>query len=81
MDLKDVVARNLRRLRSAQAITQETLAERASLSSRYIGKIEAGAVSPSVTIVGRLADALSVGAEELVRDPAVSRNDGTPSQS
>jgi transcriptional regulator with XRE-family HTH domain len=68
MDLKKVVARNLRRIRYAQGLTQEVLADRAELSARYIGKIESGVVSPSVTIIGRLAEALSIDAGELVRD-------------
>jgi transcriptional regulator with XRE-family HTH domain len=67
MDLKEVVARNLRRIRHAQNLTQEALAERVALSPRYIGKIESGAASPSVTVVGRIADALDIDPCELVR--------------
>jgi transcriptional regulator with XRE-family HTH domain len=66
MDLKDVVAKNLRRIRYAQNITQEVLAERSGLSARYVGKVESGAASPSITTVGRLAEALSIAPEELV---------------
>src|SRR5258708_38431606 len=40
MDLKEVVAINLRRLRHAKGMTQEQLAEQAGLSVRYIGGIE-----------------------------------------
>ena len=40
MDLKEVVAVNLRRLRHAKGMTQEELAEKAGLSARYIGAIE-----------------------------------------
>jgi len=42
MDLKEVMAINLRRLRHAKGMTQEELAERAGLSARYIGAIERG---------------------------------------
>jgi transcriptional regulator with XRE-family HTH domain len=67
MDLKEVMAINLRRLRHAKKMTQEDLAARAGLSARYIGSIERARVSASVTVLGRIADALEVGAEDLIR--------------
>ena len=60
MDLKDVVAANLRQIRHDKDMTQEELADRVSLSSRYIGSIERGGSSPSVTVLGKLAHALGV---------------------
>lgn len=60
MDLKRALARNLRRIRQDQKLTQEELADRAGLSSRYLGSIERGSVAATITILGRLADALSV---------------------
>ncbi len=69
MDLKDAVALNLRRLRHAANLTQEELARRAALSARYIGRIESGAASPSVTVLGRLAGALGVEPSELLQPP------------
>jgi transcriptional regulator with XRE-family HTH domain len=67
MDLKEVVAVNLRRLRHAKDMTQEELAEKAGLSARYIGGIERASVSATVSVVGRIAEALGVEATELVR--------------
>ena len=67
MDLKEVLATNLRRERHAQNLTQEELAHRAGLSARYLGSIERADVSPSVTVLGQLASALSVSAGELIR--------------
>ena len=67
MDLKEVMAINLRRLRHAKGMTQEELAGRAGLSARYIGGIERADVSASVTVLGRVAEALEVEATELVR--------------
>lgn len=67
MDLKEVMAVNLRRLRHAKKMTQEELAERAGLSARYVGGIERADVSASVTVLGRIAEALEVEATELVR--------------
>ena len=67
MDLKDVMATNLRLFRYAKNMTQEDLAESAGLSTRYIGAIERAKVSASVTVLGRIADALSVEATELIK--------------
>jgi len=67
MDLKEVVAINLRRLRHAKQMTQEDLAERIGLSARYVGAIERADVSASITVLGRLADGLNVDAADLVR--------------
>jgi transcriptional regulator with XRE-family HTH domain len=67
MDLKEAMATNLRRVRHEKKLTQEELADRAGLSSRYLGSIERGAVSASVTVLGQLADALRVDACELIR--------------
>lgn len=67
MDLKEVMAVNLRRLRHDRNLTQEELAARAELSMRYLGSIERARVSASVTVLGRLADALSVEPCELIK--------------
>ncbi len=69
MDLKEVMTVNLRRLRHAKKMTQEELAERAGLSARYVGGIERAAVSASVTVLGRIAEALEVEVTELDRAP------------
>jgi len=74
MDLKEVMATNLRRLRHAKGMTQEELAERAGLSARYIGAIERARVSASVTVLGQVAEALGIEAADLVRG---TRTDGS----
>ena len=58
MDLKEIMAVNLRRKRHDLQMTQEELAERAGLSARYVGAIERGDVSASVTVLGQIAEAL-----------------------
>jgi transcriptional regulator with XRE-family HTH domain len=67
MDLKEVMAVNLRRIRHGRQLTQEELADRAGLSARYVGGIERAKVSASVTVLGRLAQALDVEPCELIR--------------
>lgn len=67
MDLKEVMAINMRRLRYDRKLTQEELAERAGLSMRYVGSIERGAVSASVSVLGKIAVALGVDPCDLIR--------------
>jgi transcriptional regulator with XRE-family HTH domain len=67
MDLKEVMAINMRRLRYDKKLTQEELAERSGLSMRYIGSIERGAVSASVSVLGKVAVALDVDPCDLIR--------------
>ena len=67
MDLKEVMARNLRQARHDKKLTQEELAGRAGLSMRYIGAIERGDVSASVTVLGQIADALEIEPGELLK--------------
>ncbi|HXQ05412.1 MAG TPA: helix-turn-helix transcriptional regulator [Bradyrhizobium sp.] len=67
MDLKEIMAMNLRRKRHDQHMTQEELAERAGLSTRYVGAIERGDVSASVTVLGQIAEALGVEPGDLLR--------------
>lgn len=67
MDLKEILAVNLRHARNGRHLTQEELAERSGLSSRYIGAIERADVSASVTVLGRIADALGMEPKALIR--------------
>jgi transcriptional regulator with XRE-family HTH domain len=69
MDLKKAMAINVRRSRQARELTQEELADRAGLSARYLGSIERGAVSASVTVLGKVARALRVDPCELIHVP------------
>lgn len=73
MDLKEVVAANLRRTRHEKKLTQEELADRSGLSARYVGAIERADVSVTVTALGRLATALGIEPAELLKRPTRSR--------
>jgi transcriptional regulator with XRE-family HTH domain len=66
-DLKEIVAINVRQLRHEKGWTQEELADRVGLSARYIGQVERSQASMTVTVLGRMAEALKVEAGELVR--------------
>jgi transcriptional regulator with XRE-family HTH domain len=66
-DLKEIVAINVRRLRYDRGWTQEDLADRVGLSARYVGQIERAQASMTITVLGRIANALKVDAGELVK--------------
>jgi transcriptional regulator with XRE-family HTH domain len=66
-DLKEIVAINIRQLRHERGWTQEELADRVGLSARYLGQVERSLASMTVTVLGRIAEALKVEAGELVR--------------
>jgi transcriptional regulator with XRE-family HTH domain len=69
MDLRDVFATNLRRLRNAKGLSQDDLAYEAEVSRSYLSQIEKGVFYASLKIVGKLADALDVEPAELLRLP------------
>jgi len=53
-------------------MTQEELADNASLSARYIGAIERADVSASVTVLGQIAEALGIEPGELLKSSSGS---------
>lgn len=58
---------NVRKRREARELTQETLAERASLDPTYISGIERGLRNPGIKNVARLAKALGLSTAELCK--------------
>jgi transcriptional regulator with XRE-family HTH domain len=77
MDLKEVMAINMRRLRHDQNLTQEELAGRAGLSMRYVGSIERAVVSASVSVLSRIAAAMDVDPCDLIKTPKTRRTRST----
>ncbi|MFZ0624130.1 MAG: helix-turn-helix transcriptional regulator [Pseudolabrys sp.] len=69
MDLRDVFATNLRRLRHAKGLSQDDLAYEAGISRSYLSQIEKGAFYASLKIVGKLARTLGVEPAELLKLP------------
>ncbi|MFN3225790.1 MAG: helix-turn-helix domain-containing protein [Hyphomicrobiales bacterium] len=67
MDLKEVMAINMRRIRHDRNLTQEELAARAEISMRYVGSIERARVAASVSVLGKLANALNVDPCDLIK--------------
>lgn len=63
----EVFRRNLRRARRTAGLSQETLAEKAQVSVRYLQSIEAGAFGCSLAVLLRLRRALDVPWEVLLK--------------
>ena len=73
MDLREVFAGNLRRLRREKGLSQDELAYEAEVSRSYLSQIEKGALYVSLKIIGRLASALKVEPAEFLRLPRKPR--------
>ena len=67
MDLRDIFATNLRRLRHERNVSQDALAYEAHVSRSYLNQLEKGFFYASLKIIGRLADVLDVEAAELLQ--------------
>lgn len=71
MDMRKLVGRNVERLRRAQGITQEQLAERSGFSQQYISGLENGRRNPTVVTLYEIALALNSAPVDLLegKDP------------
>ena len=63
------VSHNVRRLRHAAGLSQNTLAERSGVSRRMLVAIEAGEKNVSLGTLDRVAEALDVVFSDLIRAP------------
>jgi transcriptional regulator with XRE-family HTH domain len=70
MDLRQVFAVNLRRLRHARGLSQEELAHEANINRTYMSKIEKGGTWVGLEIISKLATVLEVEPTELLKLPA-----------
>lgn len=66
MDMRRLVGWNVERLRRAQGMTQEQLAERSGFSQQYISGLENGRRNPTVVTLYEIADALGSTPVELL---------------
>jgi transcriptional regulator with XRE-family HTH domain len=70
MDIRGVLAVNLRKLRQARGLSQEELAHRAEIDRTYISALERSVYAAGIDVVDRLAQALGVEAADLLTRPA-----------
>ena len=67
IDWRQVVGKNVKRLRSARGLTQEQLAFESEIDLTYLGGIERGTRNPSLLVMARIAYALSVRPTDLLK--------------
>lgn len=60
------LGRRVKALRTARGLSQRELAEKADIADKYLSRVEVGAVTPSMLVGARLAQALGVGLDALV---------------
>jgi transcriptional regulator with XRE-family HTH domain len=68
VDWRAILGRNVRRFRQQRELTQEELAFEAEIDLTYVGGIERGKRNPSLMVMARIADALSVPLAKLLND-------------
>ena len=66
MDLREIFATNLRRLRNSKGLSQEDLAYEAGVSRGYLSQLEKGVHYASLRIIGRLAEVLETEPSEFL---------------
>ncbi len=69
-NLATVIARNLKRLRFRQRLTQDALADRTGLGRTEIERLEAGSADTSIALLWRVAGGLGVPFAALIADQA-----------
>lgn len=67
MEIRRQVGVNIRRLREARGLSQEALAFEAELHRTYISGVERGVRNPTVTVLAKIAQALKVSPDQLLR--------------
>ncbi|MGE0678901.1 helix-turn-helix domain-containing protein [Pseudolabrys sp.] len=67
MRLREVVARNLRRLRQAKGLSQEELADRADINRNYVGMLEREQHAATIDMLEKLAEVLETDPVEFFR--------------
>ena len=77
MDLRDIFAANLRRLRNAKGFSQDEVAYDAGISRSYLSQLEKGSFYASLRIIGKLAEVLEVEPAEFLRLPNKARRHRT----
>ena len=68
MDVTQVFASNIKRIRLAKGISQEALADLAGLHRTYIGAVERGERNITLLNANRIAEALGVRLSECLKE-------------
>ena len=71
MEIRDILAWNLKHYRRLAGVSQEELAHRADIDRTYISALERSLYAASIDVLDRIAGALGVEAADLLRKPPV----------
>ena len=69
MDIREILAGNLKRYRKAAGLSQEELAHRADIDRTYISSLERCVYAAGIDVVDRLARELGMEAADLLTCP------------
>jgi len=75
MDLRQLFATNLRRLRHERKLSQERLAYDAEVDRVYLSRVERAVTYVGLEIIGKLADILDVDPAEFFKRPMRGRRE------
>jgi len=70
MDLRELFATNLRRIRHERKLSQEQLAHDAEVDRAYMSRVERAVTYVGLEIIGKLATILEVDPAEFFRRPS-----------
>lgn len=68
MNLRRIVARNLKYLRQEKGMSQEELADRAEINRNYVGMVERSENAATVDMLEKLAEALGAKPVDFFRE-------------
>ncbi len=66
--LRDVLAKNMRRLRAARGLSQEALAHESDMNRTYLSAVERSERNVSIDNIARIAKALRIEEWKLLKD-------------
>jgi transcriptional regulator with XRE-family HTH domain len=69
MEIREILAANLKRQRAVAGLTQEELAHRVGIDRTYVSSLERCVYAASIDLLDRVAKALGVEAADLLRKP------------
>jgi transcriptional regulator with XRE-family HTH domain len=77
MEIREILAANLKRLRKAKGLSQEELAHQVGIDRTYVSALERRVYAASIDLVERLAKALQVDTQTLMSPPPESETPPT----
>lgn len=69
MQIRDILARNIKRVRLERGLSQEELAHHADIDRTYVNALERRVYAASIDVVGRIAKGLNVEPAALLAKP------------